>query len=199
MKPVSGTRLLFLLAAMSLGACASSGSGLNSDMIRKSFGTYGVEVLQDDSSQRVSSLYSKDRGHRTTRTYAVVEYTGRPKQAFASEHAAILAGGSIGATFRDAGWSIRKQHLFIGELEIPAAYIAIGERMEIGLPRTLATHQYLFFVEKNERSWNYATITEIHHPDYLNAGDLREIYGEILLDDSNRDSIHDLIGPPIEK
>jgi hypothetical protein len=199
MKLKTCTRILLLLVALSVLGCASTGSDLNSDMIRNAFGSYGVEVLSDGDGRRVSSLYSNENGHKVSRTYAVVEYSGEPRQAYAREHSLIVAGGSIGATFREAGWSIRKQHLFIGELDVPEAYATIGNSMQIGLPRTLATHQYLFIIEKNERSFNYATITEIHHPDYLSAADLRNLYGEILFDDSNRDSIHDFIGPPIEK
>ena len=66
--------------------------------------------------------------------------------------------------------------------------------MKIALPATLATHHYLFTVTRDERSWNYATITEIHHPQYLTVEDLHDLYGEILFDDSNRDSIRDFIG-----
>ena len=68
--------------------------------------------------------------------------------------------------------------------------------MRIDLPATLATHQYLFVIRREGRSADYARITEIHHPDYLSAADLRGLFGEILFDDANRDSIHDFIGPP---
>ena len=79
---------------------------------------------------------------------------------------------------------------------MPNTYSDIGELMRIDLPESLATHVYLLIVSKDERSFTYATITEIHHPDYLSSADLKTIYGEIIFDDSNRDSIHDFIGPP---
>ena len=119
-----------------------------------------------------------------------------PGRLYASEHEKILSGASIGSTFRDAGWDIRKQQLFIGELEVPATYGKLAEMMEIALPQTLATHQYLFIISRDETSFNYATITEIHHPEFLTVIGLKELYGEILFDDSNRDSIHDFLGPP---
>lgn len=68
--------------------------------------------------------------------------------------------------------------------------------MRIALPATLATHVYVFQVRKDGHTYNYATIVEIHHPEYLTATDLEDIYGEVIFDDSNRDSIHDFIGPP---
>lgn len=188
--------LLFVVASCALQGCATDRNWLNSDRIEETFGSYGVDVLLSEPLRRESSLYSSAGADKTTRTYAVVEFLGRPASAYAREHALIEAGNSIGATFRSAGWSISKQHLFIGELEIPENYATIGELMRIALPQTLATHVYLLIVSQNERSYTYATITEIHHPAYLGATDLKEIYGEIIFDDSNRDSIGDFIGPP---
>ena len=188
--------LLIFGVLAGLAACAAGGPWLNSDRIERTFGSYGVDVLYSDSRRRISSLYSLTGSDKTTRTYAVVDFPATPRTDYAREHALIEAGQSIGKTFRDAGWSIDKQHLFIGELEIPATYVEIGELMRITLPAKLATDVYLMVVSKDEHSFNYATITEIHHPDYLTSDDLKRIYGEIIFDDSNRDSIHDFIGPP---
>ena len=185
-----------LLPLLLLAACAAGGPTLNSDRIERQFGSYGVEILWASESQRVSSLYSNNDSGRITRTYAVVEFLGSVRPEFAAEHEAILAGASIGATFRRTGWTIRKQNLFIGELEVPDTYTSIAARMQIQLPETLAVHEYLFVVSNETRSFSYARIIEVHHPDFLDAAALRGIYGEILFDDSNRDRIHDFIGPP---
>jgi hypothetical protein len=191
-----GHLLLAVAAICGLAACASSGEWLNSDRIKRTFGSYGVDVLYSDPGRRVSSLYSSAAGEKTTRTYAVVDFSDGPKDAYAREQALIEAGNSIGATFRNGGWTVTKRHLYIGALEIPGTYTDIGELMHIQLPETLATHVYVLNISKNLVSYDYATITEIHHPDYLLAADLKKIYGEIIFDDSNRDSIHDFIGPP---
>jgi len=179
-----------------LAGCGANSAWLNSDRIERAFGSYGVDVLRTDSGRRTSSLYSATQGSKTTRTYAVVDFTGEPQPQFEREHALISDGGSVGATFRNAGWQIDKQHLFIGELEVPESYAEIGALMQLELPETLATHVYLFNVSKDDRTYQYATITEIHHPEYLSADELRRIYGEIIFDDSNRDALHDFIGPP---
>jgi hypothetical protein len=181
-----------------VAACASQETRqeLNSDRIRQTFGSYGVEVLANDENRRVSSLYSSAGSDKTTRTYAVVDFIEATKSALGTEHALIEAGGSIGEVFRNAGWSINKRHLFIGEFDVPATYTEIGALMRVDLPEHLAADVYLFVVSKNDRSYNYATITEIHHPDYLSAADLKRIYGEILFDNSNRKSLADFIGPP---
>lgn len=188
--------MLAILVLVGLSGCAGSSTWLNSERIEQVFGSYGVDVVWSEPLRRESSLYSYAGSSKTTRTYAVVEFQGEPRPAYADEHAIIEAGGSIGATFKRAGWVIEKRHLFIGALEIPDTYADIGELMRIALPKTLATHVYLLIVSKDGRSFTYATITEIHHPDYLSATDLRMVYGEIIFDDSNRDSIHDFIGPP---
>ena len=189
-------RATFYAAALVLAACASPGTGLNSDRIERAFGNYGVEILRADDTHRVTSLFSSNNAGTTTRTYAVVRYSGKPNSLVASEHARILDGGSIGATFRDAGWEIDKQHVYIGAFEVPKTYTEIASLMRIALPETLATHVYLLNVRKDDRTLQYATITEIHHPAYLDATELEQIYGEIIYDDSNRDGLHDFIGAP---
>lgn len=191
-------RLCIMLGlALCVAACASQETSpeLNSDRIRQTFGSYGVDILANDKNRRVSSLYSSAGSDKTTRTYAVVDFIEATKSNVGTEHALIEAGGSIGEVFRDAGWSIDKRHFFIGEFFVPVTYAEIGALMRVNLPEHLAADVYLFVVSKNERSYNYATITEIHHPDYLSGADLKRIYGEILFDNSNRNSIGDFIGP----
>ena len=190
------SRHVLLSVGLTLAACTNLGTTLNSDRIERAFGNYGVEILRADETRRVTSLYSADRTSKTTRTYAVVQYRETPNSLIAAEHAKIIDGGSIGTTFREAGWEIDKQHIFIGELEVPKTYTEIADVMRISLPELLATHVYLFNVSKDERTVQYATITEIHHPDYLDAIALQGIYGEIIFDDSNRDGLHDFIGLP---
>jgi hypothetical protein len=201
-RQLSGQHSYRLCMALGLALCVvacanqETRSELNSDRIRQTFGSYGVDVLANDENRRVSSLYSSAGSDKTTRTYAVVDFIEAAKSTLGTEHALIEAGGSIGEVFRDAGWSIDKRHLFIGEFLVPATYTEIGESMCVNLPQHLAADVYLFVVSKNDRSYNYATITEIHHPDYLSAADLKRIYGEILFDNSNRKSLADFIGPP---
>ena len=189
-------RCLPPLLLLLLVGCAAPGPRLNSDRIQAVFGSYGVAVLRQDEQQRVSSLYSETGGKPVTRTYALVEYIGEPRPDYRETHEAIVAGASIGASFRQDGWEIRKQHLFIGELEIPTSYAIMGELMQLSLPETLAVHQYLFVISNEDRSFSYARITEVHHPEFADIHQLRQWYGEIILDDSNRDGILDFIGAP---
>ena len=178
-------------------ACGSQGQPLNSERIQKTFGSYGVEVLQSSSEGRVSSLYSGADDDKVTRTFAVVKFSGRVRSAFANEHSRVKSGQSLGAVFKAARWEIEKHNIFVGEMEVPAKYTLLSGLMQLSLPQYLAAHVYVFVIRKNNRSYNYATITELHHPDYLSAADLRAFYGEIIFDDSDRSSIDDFIDPEI--
>jgi len=182
-----------------LAGCGAQGQRLNSERIERTFGSYGVDVIQSSNNSRVASLYSGSGDNKVTRTFAVVEFSGRVRPAFASEHSQVVSGQSLGSVFKSAGWEIEKHNIFVGEMEIPAKYGLLSELMQIGLPRYLATHVYVFAIRKRERSYNYATIIELHHPAYLSAGDLKDTYGEIIFDDSNRTSIDDYIDPEIWK
>lgn len=189
-------RLPAALLVLTVAACQAGAPLLNSERIERQFGSYGVDVLAASGNRRVASLYSGSGDLKTTRTYAVVEFLYPARAEYRREHEAIEAGASIGATFERAGWTVRKQTTFIGELEVPAEYATLGRLMRTELPATLAVHEYLFVVGRDGRSWTYAKIVEVHHPDYLRSADLERLYGIIVLDDSNRDHIHDFLGPP---
>ena len=183
--------------ALIILACTSQDSLLNSERIERTFGSYGVDVIRSSDRGRVSSLYSGTGDEKITRTLAVVTFSGRTRRAFANEHARVLAGESIGAVFKSAGWEIDKLNVFLGEMEIPAKYDLLSDLMRIDLPKFLAMHVYEFVIRKEGRSFDYATIVELHHPDYLTAPDLMAIYGEIIFDDSARSNIDDYVDPAI--
>jgi hypothetical protein len=190
-----------LLCVFCLGlvlvACGSQEQRLNSERIAQTYGSYGVDVLQSNDNRRVSSLYSGSGDDKVTRTFAVVKFSGKVRPAFASEHSKVESGESLGAVFRSAGWEIEKINFFVGEMEIPAKYGLLAELMQIDLPRFVAAHVYEFVIRKDDRSYDYATIVELHHPDYLSAEDLESVYGEIIFDDSNRTTVDDYIDPGI--
>ena len=150
---------------------------LNSERIQANFGTYGIEVLEQDQNVRVSNLYSFPRaGDRTCRTFAVVQYAPSMDPAIRAQHAAIVAGGSIGAVFAASGWEVRKRNLSYGERPATAKLAAL---MRIATDTQLAEHVYALDVVKGGRTIEYATIVEIHHPAYLRLADLTKIYGPV--------------------
>jgi len=178
-RRLGGARLLIIAAAalLSLGGVLAQPSArepLNSERIEAAFGSYAVEVLESGAKYRVSNLYSGDAAHKICRTFAVVRYPPAVDPAFAEEHAAIVAGGSIGAVFAAAGWQVRKTHLFYGEV---AATERLAQLMHVAPGTSLAEHAYVLDVAKDGRVLTYAALVEIHHPEYLSRSDLPAIYG----------------------
>lgn len=170
--------LLFLnvfLTIGSLSACAPAPL-LNSERIAQRYGNYGIEIMHAGDGRRISNLYSEEDGRRTMRTLALVEFTAADAAEIATEHQHILAGGSIGAVFKEAGWTIEKvsSHYCLSRVDL--ASMPELKRMDIDFPATLATYTYVFQVKKAASSINYATITEIYHPDYLQADPLANGY-----------------------
>jgi hypothetical protein len=149
---------------------------LNSERIEAAFGSYGVEVLEQDDRVRVSNLFSLAGEERTCRTFAVVRYAPSMDPIVGSEHAAIVAGGSIGAVFSAQGWEVRKTHLSYSQREA-SPRLASLMRVAVGTP--LAEHVYALDVVKDGRVVEYAALVEIHHPVYLDVKDLAEIYGPV--------------------
>ena len=163
------------LATLGSGAIAQPPDRelLNSERIAAAFGSYGIEVLEQPAGQRVSNLYSGAGDEKTCRTFAVVRFE-RIDPRVSAEHAAIVAGGSMGAVFVAAGWEVRKTHLAYSEIR---ATPRLASLMRIAERRQLAMHIYALDVAKDGQTIAYATLVEIHHPDYLTREDLPRIYG----------------------
>ena len=164
--------------AAALCACSAQQELLNSDRIEQRFGSYGIEVLQQDDRVRRSSLYSVDDGVRTCRTYAVVEYHAPLATELASAHAAIVAGDSIGATLRMAGWEISKETLYVGHVQLPDASHGVARLMRLDGGATLGLHAYRLRLDKDQMTVWYATIIEAHHPDYMSEADLIRLFAD---------------------
>ena len=152
----------------------------NSERIRLKFGSYGIEVVDSGQGIRVSNLYSIQDGVRTNRTFAVVAYPDVIAPEFHKEHDAIVSGQSIGNVFRNNGWVVDKRHQYFGSVELPLAH-SITEAVfgDIGETQPVI-HVYSLFIRKNDAEFHYATIAEVHHPDYLDWEDLGAIYGDEL-------------------
>lgn len=173
LKPLVGAAIL---AGMLGGACVPEAPGplLNSERIEQTFGSYGIAVVYSDASLRLSNLYSLENDEKITRSFAIVGYPESIDPAYAAEHETILAGGSIGATFEAAGWDVVKmRHAFytttIWRDLVPAM------RVEPGTP--LATDAYELEIARGDEHFDYATIIELQHPDYLTLEALERIYG----------------------
>lgn len=165
---------LAALLLQTLWAAIASAQILNSERIEQTFGSYGIDVLYSDEKVRLSNLYSVHDGRHITRTLAIVRYPDEIDPAFAAVHAAILQGGSIGATFKAAGWEVMKDyHQYFRSYLSPL----LAEAMDVPVDTPMASHAYDLEIMRGDQRFDYALIVEIHHPDYLKEQDLVEIYG----------------------
>lgn len=179
--------------AAALSACATETVLLNSERIEGQFGSYGIDVLASEAGVRRSSLYSLAEEGKICRTYAVVRFTKELDSSYGPLHAKVLAGNSLGKVFKENGWSIHKQTLHIGEFVLADSATDIIQLMRLADDRTLALHVYQLLLAKDERVFEYATIVEAHHPDYLSRDDLLDIYHYDESDALSAESISTLI------
>ena len=200
--PMKNAHRLFILilAVLPISPCWSNDNGqaaqsaaretarplLNSERIKQKFGSYGIDVLEDDGKLRISSLYTLEYGRKITRTLAVVIYPEDIAPQIQAEHQAIKGGGSMGEVFTRNGWQVEKENLYLGEIQASSDFDEIYSLMGQIEPVNLAVHVYRLSVCRDGSCFAYATLNEVHHPDYLKLRDLREIYegsGDALAQD----------------
>lgn len=164
------------LVALALSACVEGAEPLNSERIEAEFGNYGIDVLSYRDGLRRASLYSTHDDGKITRTYAIVHFDNVPASLRDDEHAHILDGGSIGATFKAAGWSLQKETLYIDAVNPGDDVHGIRRLMRLDGSPDLAMHVYRLHVKKNTEAIDYATIIEVYHPAYMTQERLQTLY-----------------------
>jgi len=170
------TRVPETILAIALSACVVEPELLNSERIKQRFGSFGLDVLHSSNGLRRASLYSIEAGRKLCRTYAIVRFDNVPDNVIGEEHARILAGSTIGETFKANGWTIYKETRFVGELQIPAHAGEMLELMAVGENELLAMHVYRLLLKKDEQTIDYATIIELHHPEHLDRKKVTDLY-----------------------
>ena len=177
------------LVALALGACAETADLLNSERIEAEFGNYGIDVLAYADGLRRASLYSTHDGRKIARTYAIVHFDEVPDVLRDDEHARILDGGSIGATFKAAGWSLQKETLYVDTVNPGADVHGIRRLMQLDGTPALAMHVYRLHINKNSQNIDYATIIEVYHPAYMTLGRLQKLHPAIADSTADDDMI----------
>ena len=179
---------MWLIIALLCSGCASN--LLNSERIEKKFGSYGIEIIENTGSSRVSFLYSLDKNCQQNlslketqigihckqyKTLAIVKFLDT--NDVIDEHTKILKGASIGATFKNQNWIIKKENILISEIHNKENQI-INEWSNNPDLEKFAIQIYDISLKKNQLQLKYAQIIEIHNPNYLIIDDLIEIYDE---------------------
>lgn len=176
-----------LVIAAALSACAAESESLNSERILERFGSYGIDIIRFENGVRRSNLYSLDGKSRICRTFAVVRFHDDLAPSVTADHADVLAGQSIGATFKSNGWQIRKTTMHVGAISTSTNSHSLDKLMQLDKRNDLAMHAYSLTLEKGAQSIDYAMVVEIHHPDYLSPLELQKLFAdsiELKLDDT---------------
>ncbi|MFQ3333950.1 MAG: hypothetical protein ACI8XI_000617 [Woeseiaceae bacterium] len=190
-------KTILLLFALTVNGCSSP--LLNSEMIEKKFGSYDLDIIENNDENRISFLFSNEtfyispsdknavKNHpiykKKYHTLALVNFVDSKK--IPNIHQEIAKGGSIGATFKKYGWNITKDNLFIFELD---KHVHTITKKWLNKPNleSLPIHVYNLSAKKEAKVILYAEIIEIHHPDYLSMNELKEIYETNHLPKNNK-------------
>lgn len=152
---------------------------LNSDRIEYFFGSYGVDVLDIQSTafpdSRFSNLYSIHNGKKIMRTLAVVDFYQPASPELSKAHQDIMEGKSIGIALRDNGWTIHKKPVYFSSIPLTPAVMAWMDEPNVA---QAALHIYRLDVSGNGISdpIPYCTIIEVHSPQYLSVEWLKALY-----------------------
>lgn len=165
-----------VVLAAAVCACVVEPELLNSERIESRYGNFGIEVVSQIDRVRRSRLYSSANGTRTCRTYAIAQIASEPPPEIAAEHRQISAGASIGATFKSNGWRVFKETRLIDSILLEEDPHNIYTCMHLDDSTPLAVHVYRLLLNKGSRVIDYATIIELHHPDYLREDDVRRLF-----------------------
>ena len=160
-------KLLSLILAVSVNlSWAEVTPTLNSDVIKATFGSYGVEVISQNESTRVANLYSISGDAKICRTLAVTEFLSPIDPALMEANQLIRAGGSIGATLRSAGFTINKKLLIKTETAAGDEFVTLTNgSVPAGAP--LYTRVYALSAQQANRHIPYAVIAEAYHPEHF--------------------------------
>jgi hypothetical protein len=153
---------------------------LNSERIQSCFGSYGVEVLEQQGNLRISSLYSLAAEIRITRTLAISEFASDLPEDLQPVYQAIRAGASMGSSLEAAGWRVEKRHRYFGEVPVSDAFRCMSGLPESHPVRILAVQVYDLYVLREDEEVRFALLAELHDPRYLTLQDLQQIYDGLV-------------------
>ena len=66
----------------------------------------------------------------------------------------------------------------MGALRLDATRRSIAELMRVDVDTDVAMHTYRLLLEKGGQALDYATIIELHHPQYLGEKQLADMYAD---------------------
>ena len=139
---------------------------MNSDKIRERFGHYGVELLEQSPRTRLASLYSLSDEQRITRTLALTRFELPAHPAVEEQDAQIRSGESIGATLRQAGWTVVKNKTTDCQVTAGRRFALLGGST-LNPEAGVLLRVYSLSVLKGDLAIDYATIAEAYHCEHI--------------------------------
>ena len=155
----------FLLFTQVTTVTAEVTPSLNSDVIRERFGSYGVEVLSQNDELRVANLFSGEGNSKVSRTLAVTVFVLPRDSRLDASDQVIRAGGSIGASLRNAGFVVDKRVLLDTEVTTGSGFVALSNNT-VGTRAQLKTRVYALYAVEGNEAIPYAVIAEAYHPEH---------------------------------
>ena len=142
---------------------------MNSEEIKARFGSYHVDVLQQDQTSRLANLYSTHDGVAVCRTLAITRFSQPISPAIKEADKQIRAGRSIGNTLQQAG-------LLMSREVIIEASTPCGQQFSALCAQTVPEEAYIYLrvyrlhAGTDPQSLTpYAIIAEAHHPEHTAA------------------------------
>ena len=139
---------------------------MNSEEIKNRFGSYQVNVLQQDQMHRVASLYSEHNDKAVCRTLAVTYFWQPTPTVVLPADTRIRQGHSIGSTLSDAGLVLHRQSLLEATAPSGSGFEALSAgTVSPGTPVLVRLYR-LDVGAEHSNLHAYATIAEAHHPEH---------------------------------
>ena len=139
---------------------------MNSEEIKARFGSYHVDVLEQDQTSRLANLYSIHDGVAVCRTLAITRFSQPISPALQDADKQIRAGHSIGNTLQQAG-------LLMSREVIIEASTPCGQRFSTLCAQTVPEESYIYLRAYRLHAGTdpqsltpYAIIAEAHHPEH---------------------------------
>ena len=152
--------------SVTLVAGAKESRSLNSDNIRERFGHYGVELLHQDATTRLASLFSLTGEQRITRTLALTRFELPTHGAVAGQDRKIRGGASIGATLLDAGWHVEKDGTVDCQTLAGDRFSRLGGGA-IDAASPVLVRVYTLKINSADLTLDYAVIAAAYHPEHI--------------------------------
>ena len=166
---------------------------LNSTRIELKFGSYGVQILTQNQGtrSRLSNLYSKHEDEKIARTIAFTQYEKIIHGKLSKVHEEILAGGSIGSTFKKHGIAIKKDLFFKGLVtDMPNQLQQLMHTQECAFAAVI----YNLVARDGDDYYPYCTILEVYSREFLTLEEVERIYPEPITEKVNPQNVFSASG-----